>query len=163
MKYDHVSQYIDWEPMAKSLGREPNSWAKAPGTSPAPQDGRLDCLLRRRTLEISNHLLPVTLSTSPTTPIVSVTQEAKGLLRHLDPGLHHHYQVTRSSQHAAILRASCLSPTPWEGLAKELKTEDDKFSKLHGTSRVKIIERGGKKIRAPWAPFTCARADCMVC
>ena len=59
--------------------------------------------------------------------------------------------------------------TPGGGLARELQKEEDNFSKLHRVARVKIVERGGKKVKDilgkkdPWAPSTCFRPDCMVC
>ena len=59
--------------------------------------------------------------------------------------------------------------TPGGALAKALQSEDDRYSSLYKTARVRIIERGGRKIKDilgrkdPWAPKTCARLDCMIC
>ena len=59
--------------------------------------------------------------------------------------------------------------TPNGLLARELQTAEDNFAKVHGTARVKMIERGGVKImdtlgkKDPWAPEHCGKTDCLVC
>ena len=59
--------------------------------------------------------------------------------------------------------------TPEGGLAQALQAAKDEFARLHSVARVKIIERGGCKVKDilgkkdPWASTGCGRQDCMVC
>ena len=63
-----------------------------------------------------------------------------------------------------------MCPTPQGGgLAKTIQSAEDNFSKLHRVPRVRIIERGGKKLKDLlgkkdlWATTDCNKLDCMIC
>ena len=54
-------------------------------------------------------------------------------------------------------------------LRKLLQDADDMFARLHKTSRIKMIERGGVKIASmlvradPWKGGACGRERCLPC
>ena len=59
--------------------------------------------------------------------------------------------------------------TPGGELARQLQKVEDSFSSMHNIGRVKIVERGGRRLKDilgkkdPWAPASCLRSDCMMC
>lgn len=59
--------------------------------------------------------------------------------------------------------------TPGGLLMKIMQKTEDKFCKLHGTPRVRKVERGGIKIEEmlckanPWGGGHCGREDCLPC
>ena len=61
--------------------------------------------------------------------------------------------------------------TPWGELANALQKVEDSFSRVHDIARVKVVERGGRKIldmdtlsnKNPRALAKCTKEDCMLC
>ena len=62
-----------------------------------------------------------------------------------------------------------LPSTSNSRMAKRLQQEDDKFAKTHGVPRIRVVERGGSKLRDlvtssnPWKKEHCGRTDCFLC
>ena len=78
-------------------------------------------------------------------------------------------QHTGTKQNDRIEGIMFVPHTQGGKLARTIQESEDKFSRLHKTARVKVMERGGKKIvdilskKDPWAPGKCDREGCMVC
>ena len=59
--------------------------------------------------------------------------------------------------------------TPGGILVSNIQRVEDSFAKVHNIARIKVIERGGRRIadslsrKNPWAPDRCQKEDCMLC
>ena len=59
--------------------------------------------------------------------------------------------------------------TPGGGLQKIIQTEEDKFTLGTNLKRIRVVERGGTKLKDllstsdPWEGKDCERKDCLPC
>ena len=76
---------------------------------------------------------------------------------------------SRRPQQARVEAVMFLPHTPGGVLARQLQEKEDQFAKLHQIGRVKMVERGGRKlkdvltVKDPWTSGPCGRGDCLVC
>ena len=82
---------------------------------------------------------------------------------------HKHRTLDKSSTERRTEGILFVPHTPGGKLAQEIQRDEDNFSTLHKTARVKVVERGGKKLidilgrKDPWAPQNCGRSECLIC
>ena len=78
-------------------------------------------------------------------------------------------KVNRPSHQPRTESVLFIPHTEGSKLRKALQAAEDKYARLNGTDKVRMVERGGRKIMQllvrsdPWAGEPCGRQDCLPC